>query len=104
VKNALLAAMGILDHLKELMQRSNVLPKRNTDEKSMFLLSDNAPMVFMDMGADDDTISPQTKEVEEAFNELDTTLKDVMDTILDEAMAREVSIGGGRLRFSRFDL
>ena len=93
VKNALLAAMGILDHLKELMQRNNVLPKRNTDEKSMFLLSDNAPMVFMDMGGDDDTTSPQTKEVEEAFNELDTTLKDVMDTILDEAMAREVSIG-----------
>jgi dsDNA-binding SOS-regulon protein len=90
VKNALLAAMGILDHLKELMQRSNVLPKKNTDEKSMFLLSDNAPMVFMDIGGDD-TTSPQTKEVEEAFNELDTTLKDVMDTILDEAMAREVS-------------
>jgi hypothetical protein len=97
VKNALLAAMGILDHLKELMQRSNVLPKRNTDEKSMFLLSDNAPMVFMDMGGDDDTTSPQTKEVEEAFNELDTTLKDVMDTILDEAMAREVSYGNYRL-------
>ena len=55
----------------------------------MFLLSDNAPMVFMDIGGDD-TTSPQTKEVEEAFNELDTTLKDVMDTILDEAMAREV--------------
>jgi hypothetical protein len=90
VKNALLAAMGILDHLKELMQRSNALPKKNTDEKSMFLLSDDAPMVFMDIGGGD-TTSPQTKEVEETFNELDTTLKDVMDTILDEAMAREVS-------------
>jgi hypothetical protein len=92
VKNALLAAMGILDHLKELMQRSNVLPKKATDEKSMFLLSDNAPMVFMDIGGEDDANNLQSKEVEESFNELDTTLKDVMDTILDEAMAREVRI------------
>ncbi len=89
VKNALLAAMGILDHLRDLMQRSNVLPKRNTE--GMIVVSETASMSFLDIGGDDDSVSPQTKEVEATFNELDATLKDVMDTILDEAMAREVS-------------
>ena len=90
VKNALLAAMGILDHLKDLLMNNNVLPRRNTD--SMFAIAENSAISFLDMGgADDDSVPIQNKEVEATFNELDATLKDIMDTILDEAMAREVS-------------
>ena len=39
-------------------------------------------------GADDDSVPMQNKEAEATFNELDATLKDIVNTVLDEAMAR----------------
>ena len=39
-------------------------------------------------GADDDSVPMQNKEAKATFNEPDATLKDIMNTILDEAMAR----------------
>ena len=65
VKNGILAAIGLLDHLKEILQLDN-----------------------MSMGSGGD---PNDEEGPvQSMAELDKTLRDIMDTILDEAMAREV--------------
>jgi hypothetical protein len=80
VKNALLAALSILDQLKDLMQRFGFLPKSNSGS-------------FNTLGfGEDSSASTQARECQVPFNDLEETLKDVMDTILDEAMAREVSV------------
>jgi hypothetical protein len=65
VKNGILAAIGLLDHLKEIL---------NFDDMSI------GPA-----GDPNDEDGPF-----QSIAELDKTLRDIMDTILDEAMAREV--------------
>ena len=74
VKNGILASIGILDHIKDLMAQRAVTGSNDTDELSGEGFSQNG-------------------EVFETVTELDSTLHDILDTILDEAMAREIIYG-----------
>lgn len=88
VKNGILAAMGLVDHLRESMQpptgaqsngeRQNLLEtaQPNVEELNSEALSDESPVDFRG-----------------SCDELESTLTDILDTILDEAMAREIVYG-----------
>ncbi|GAX16654.1 hypothetical protein FisN_23Lh217 [Fistulifera solaris] len=73
VKNGILASIGILDHIKELMAHRASVPKCAI-----------APSVEG---------SSQKDQVIDALTELDSTLRDILDTIHDEAMAKEIIYG-----------
>jgi signal transduction histidine kinase len=72
VKNGILASIGILDHIRELM-----------------------PQVTVPKGASEPFVegSSQKDQVTDALTELDSTLRDILDTIHDEAMAKEIIYG-----------
>jgi hypothetical protein len=97
VKNGILAAMGLLDHLRESMAQSNVeevnseadLPKRVL-ERTMSSADELAPAAAIDLRG--------------SFDEIENTLTDILDTILDEAMAREIVYGEYEPKMERLDV
>jgi signal transduction histidine kinase len=101
VKNGILAAIGLLDHIRDFgAQRGHVIPAKlqsfgsKTGESSSSpdhnsLARHSRPQVETLSGEN----SAQEDEFKESVTELDSTLRDMLDTILDEAMAREIIHG-----------
>jgi signal transduction histidine kinase len=79
VKNGILAAIHLLDHLRETMERKGILES-----------SQDVPPRGGDNSGENGS---HGDEVEESVAELDSTLRDILNTILDEAMAREIIYG-----------
>lgn len=81
VKNGILSAIGILDHARECYSRNaiklapDLVIKNEVGEKRM-VSCDGQPM-----------------EIDSTFGELDSTLRDTLDSVLDEACAREIVYG-----------
>ncbi|GAX18322.1 hypothetical protein FisN_23Hu216 [Fistulifera solaris] len=74
VKNGILASIGILDHIKELMAQRRVIPGNLS-------------------GVSAEEESRQRDQVIDAVTELDSTLHEILDTIRYEAMAKEIVYG-----------
>lgn len=74
VKNGILASIGLLDHIKDLVGQRTVTSSEQGGEPA---------------GEE----SSQNDEVADSVTELDSTLRDILDTIHDEAMAREIIYG-----------
>jgi signal transduction histidine kinase len=111
VKNGLLAAIGLVDHLREVYAsvvhtRSGVDGSSSSDtpkgpivttessvkkDKSRVALDEQSDTTSNDRVASDSSGLSRTSGLQDAgFDELDTVLRDTLDTILDEATAREI--------------
>jgi hypothetical protein len=97
VKNGILAAMGLLDHLRESMAHSNVeelnyeadLPRRVSET---------------DIPSSDELAPAAAIDLRGSFDEIENTLTDILDTVLDEAMAREIVYGEYEPKMERLDV
>jgi signal transduction histidine kinase len=110
VKNGLLAAIGLVDHLREvyasvLLSRSGVDGSTGSDipkgplvttepskkDKSRVALDEQSETTSNDrVPSDSSGLSPTSVLQDAGFDELETVLRDTLDTILDEATAREI--------------
>ena len=98
VKNGILAAIGLVDHLRELTLRpvaeesngqlvTEVEPKEAIEGTSLLRCLSDATLSSSG-GLPDDIV-----DIKGSFDELESTLSDILDTILDKAMAREIVYG-----------
>lgn len=114
VKNGILASIGLLDHMRYCMKKklatmtgdpcassssetSSSLPRPLTTEQPRPIqksISNNSLHSVKD---------PESGVVD-TLEELDSTLHDVLDTILDEVMAREIIYGEYKPRKERIDV
>jgi len=92
IKNGILAAIALVDHVRET---GNVADSDRIDEATAAMDSDSSQGEEL-IGSTIDTRSCESTESDaparasESFSELESTLRDILDTILDEAMAREI--------------
>ena len=85
VKNGILASIGLLDHMRDSMKKRLETIRASSP-------SNNTEFTDPDAG------------IENTLEELDSTLHDVLDTILDEVMAREIIYGEYKPRKERIDV
>jgi hypothetical protein len=112
VKNGILAAMGLVDHLRESMQRAeaesngkgqdhlgtahSAAEEQNPEAALHWSLSDKSSLDELEAGG--------TIDLQGSFDEIENTLTDILDTILDEAMAREIVHGEYEPKKERLDV
>jgi len=102
IKNGILSALAILDHIRENVNLQLHTRKDIVDDNSK-------PEIVFDAGEGcaisiQSNISAKPDRASESdfgFSELESTLRDIMDTMLDEAMAREIVYGDYQPRRER---
>ncbi|KAL3938083.1 MAG: hypothetical protein SGBAC_006931 [Bacillariaceae sp.] len=99
VKNGLLAAIHLCESLKESTTSCGQQEEHDVDRQR----SSSKPMVGVntDLG---DRDYPQQQNIAMYTKELDDTLKTILDTVLSEAMARDVIHGNYEPKVERFNL
>lgn len=98
VKNGLLAAIGLCESLRET---THIFDSPNASQE----FSNNKEMASFQTAALDGPMEPASNlNVSRCTQELDKTLKDVLDTILSEAMARDVIHGVYEPKMERVDI
>ena len=101
VKNGILASIGLLDHMRDCMRRKiermGGSDAVSLDSSGHCLNRTSSHNSLKDTGDLD-------AGVENTLEELDSTLHDVLDTILDEVMAREIVYGEYKPRKERIDV
>lgn len=113
IKNGILAAIALLDHIRESMGR-RVAVNGVVSEAGAITASSEETLLDLCRVVGHHTLTalpqfPQSlhecdEEVDEAFSELDSTLRDILDTILDQAMAREIVYGEYEPRKERMNV
>jgi signal transduction histidine kinase len=115
IKNGILSAIALLDHIRDTMDRQGRLP---TSDKNCGTMTDHFPEInensellthelMQALGSSDDNFARGTacsEEMDQAINELGNTLGDILDTILDQAMAREIVYGEYQPRNENMDV
>lgn len=99
IKNGILAAIALLDHIRETVDHNKA--------ESISEVSLDPAIEHQTEGCNShETESNQSGEsnVDEAFSELESTLRDMLDTILDQAMAREIVYGEYKPRKERMNV
>lgn len=91
VKNGLLAALGLVDHLRE-------------DLRTCLPHSQASGDIVHESGGSATTKSVVSERLRSTLLELDSGLHDVLDTVLDEAMAREIIYGEYRAKTELIDV
>ena len=92
IKNGILAAIALLDHIKENVSRSSSVGARNDMGRGLGQTSASSSSLVSLESKLMNSISA-LPDIDGEFLELESTLRDVLDTILDQAMAREIVHG-----------
>jgi hypothetical protein len=114
VKNGILAAMGLVDHLRESMQPveaksngkgQNLIKKAHSSGEEVDSETDfDRSVSETTMSLSDESAQGAAIDLPDSFDELENTLNDILDTILDEAMAREIVYGEYEPKMERLDV
>jgi hypothetical protein len=105
VKNGILASIGLLDHMRDCMKtRLLAVSSQISDASIHSINSDQGMMVRSSSALSLVDCQDMANGVEDTLVELDSTLHDVLDTILDEVMAREIIYGEYTPRRERIEL
>ena len=103
VKNGILASIGLLDHMRESMKK-----KLESLESNNSGVAQSSPVRGMGPRSSSSgsltSLAETDAGVDSTLEELDSTLHDVLDTILDEVMAREIIYGEYKPRKERIDV
>ena len=101
VKNGILAAIGILEHLRESTNNDNV--SRVTNLNDMESIS-NGTTPGLARRSSYPSMSVITTAGADNYDELESTLRDMLDTVVYEAMAREIIYGEYESRRERLNV
>jgi signal transduction histidine kinase len=103
VKNGILAAIGILEHLRESTTKSDGGMETISKDTNPTLTRRSYRRSTTDLSAAAYS-SASTATGSDEYDELESTLKDILDTVLYEAMAREIIYGEYEPRRERLNV